>query len=334
MLGRQRGHPGERQLSGAPIDHAGGGTGETPGAMAADAAAAPGAAPDRVRWALPVLPPRLYRQRRRLAVTALATALLLVVGDWPDGARALMVDVVLSALLFALLLALFVTIWPSARREATTGMIAYALVLIPLESLAVTYDLSATSRVIVMVGAIGFLPQMVFALLARLGPTVSPWFTARVALPLSPEAALARFTDADGRPWSPAVARVEHEPDGYLQRFRATPFQSGTIRHTVLERRPGRLERTRFEGSGPMLGHLVGETETRVVPTDSGSLLTYREKTRSLTLPEALGAWLDDSVGGYLDHFRAQVDGGDDDSLFALDQRALGLRDDDPDRVF
>ncbi|MEM8697712.1 MAG: SRPBCC family protein [Pseudomonadota bacterium] len=143
----------------------------------------------------------------------------------------------------------------------------------------------------------------------------------------TPEQVWHRFAHADGRPWGPAVSRIEGE------------FALGQDRifHTIAsnETRPERYVETlvAMEPGGSLTKRAVSIDDGfdldvmhafTVTPEAGGTRLAVREEIARFPLLIALAGWFDDFMADDLAHFAAIMEGRRDWSIKAAMLKAVG----------
>ncbi|MEO1471237.1 MAG: hypothetical protein AAFV86_19505 [Pseudomonadota bacterium] len=276
---------------------------------------------------------RLWRQRRRLAITTLLAAPLFALSH--SGNDDLLPVLAGNAVMVLVFIGVAILAWPTGRRSST-GLIAVAFSLAVIDLSALGGILPGWVRILLIVAAALVLPRLFHRLVDAVVPRVRATLAAEVTVPLDPVATLERYTGRDGTNWSPVLARVEHRADGYDRVYRDGFFDGMVARHDVCDYVPGQREVSRVTMVSPDErvdgGH--AEVTLTVRPVPGGTRLSMAERSEGLAPSIMAGAWQDDAVGATLDQFAAFVSGRRDRSTLAADYRAVGIDTDPPDRAF
>ncbi len=265
---------------------------------------------------------RLFRQRRRLAVTFLLA--LAAVAAYPDPPLPLAFLVAIPFVAVAIGVALIVAV-PNLRFLSESLVFTALLSVIVIRSTGASGE---TALYLLIVGTFAGAPLALAATLALLRIRWPRPFEAQGAalVTLPPAEAMSRFLDLE-RPWNPLVARGVRDPaDPDLIRW--IYDEDGPLAGTVF------CERTIERGAS----HYIAESWTEqgdevAAPMETLFRLDFRHHRRGtrIELTEKVSAtpahtivygWLDDFVADYLDQFVNVVENRPDTSIRAAMARA------------
>lgn len=268
---------------------------------------------------------RAWRQRRRLAATALLAGLawtLATGGGDPVALLAIMAGTATAT-------AVWVAAMPSWR--GMTSGLAMGYFATALAS-ATLFDLSGWgfhAAALILGTALGLFRALIMVSLplGKLNQAVR----GRAAVALPPAEALELFANDEGAgtepKWHPELERIERDPENparaLLYMHSLAGEQPAIAEAITLEHRPGAYFKVQARNVGfgsDLDGGAVTIATFEAAPHPRGALLTISEEN---TLPSALllGMWIDDAPGDYADRFAAIVEDRPDYSFFTADHR-------------